>query len=132
MLRWCGRELTKLNPSSCCQGMEAYSSETLGVSMPDICLNPCPPFRSRRWPPSSLGWDNARPPGTPASTMLEVGAFRLRYLAREEVLWLCEEGRKVSEQLGFGKIRGVVLPPFPEVAVDSSSSPGRWEEGQIR
>lgn len=44
MLRWCGRELTKLNPSSCCQGMEAYSSETLGFSMPDMLLEPLPSF----------------------------------------------------------------------------------------
>lgn len=34
-------------------------------------------------------------------------------------------GRKVSEQLGFGKISDIVSPPFPEVVVDGRTSPGR-------
>lgn len=34
------------------------------------------------------------------------------------MLWLCEEGRKGSEQFGFGKISVIILPPFPEVVVN--------------
>ena len=41
------------------------------------------------------------------------------------MLWLSVVGRKVSEQLRFGKTSDVVLPPSPEVVVDSRTSPGR-------
>lgn len=49
----------------------------------------------------------------------------LRYLQGKEVLWLSVAGRKVSEQLRFGKTSDVVLPPSPEVVVDGRMSPGR-------
>lgn len=36
------------------------------------------------------------------------------------MLWLCGEGRNVSEPLGFGKTGGIISPPSPAVVIHST------------
>lgn len=43
MLRSCGKELSKLHLSGCWQGVEAYSSGTLGFPSQSCCLKSCLP-----------------------------------------------------------------------------------------
>lgn len=97
VLRGCGRELTKLHLSDCCQGMKAYSSGTLGFQCKARCLK-FPSFGSFRWPSPSGGWEN--------STFCHIGCWSLlpaQMPGMGRVPWLCVEGRKVSEEQGLEK-----------------------------
>lgn len=124
--RWCGRELTNLHLSDCYQGIDrGLELGDPGFSMRGTLLKPLPSF----WEPPlvfimGLGEHTA----SGKSTLYRAGCWGLvlTKMGRGAVaLW---GGKESLWAIRAWKASGVFSPPSPEVVVDSSTSPGRWEE----